>query len=249
MCISPTPTPSIQTVNMKIFYFQIIQMSASNEKTIHDYRYCDKRQTRKNFSGYIWPNIERNYKFYSLIDNPSTFQALDTLYSFTESTTDCRILRRNDYLLKLANATAFFGVKYIIKPLNDYCRENIDEPETTIQKSYSAPLFRQWTDVTDYIGNRHNPAIPSWEQDKMQRVYDQIRIIAQQNGISSQFWDVLTSLYHDRNQMCHRTPTTADTNSITEYANLTDNPMERDSVKVLSDLVTRALQTRRRARR
>jgi hypothetical protein len=222
-------------------------MATGSQKRIHEYHYCHKTEREKNFAGYIWPTIRRNYRFYSLIDNPLTFQAQDTLYSFKDTTKECATLRRNDYLLKLANAMVYFGEKYIIENLNGYYEQNINELATAAQSNYSAPKFKQWTDVTDYIGNRFNPGIPARKREKRQSVYNQMCVIAEQRGIPSQHWSFLMSLYHERNRMCHQMPNIADTESMREYANLTDNQKERDSVRILSDLVIGALQTRRRA--
>jgi hypothetical protein len=169
------------------------------------------------------------------------------LYSFKDTPTECASLRRNDYLLKLANAVAFFGETYIIRSLNTNCQQIINTSAMAVQLAYSVPQFQQWTDVTNYVGNRESPCIPDWERDMKRRVYDQVRTIAQQNGIPSPHWDTLMSLYHNRNTICHVKPNIAYTNSMRDYASLVDNQIERESVTNLSDLVIRALENSRRA--
>lgn len=224
-------------------------MATGGGKTIHEYQCCAKSEKTKNFSGYTWPNIKRNYKFYSVIDDLSTFQSQDALYLFKDTTKECTTLRRNNYLLKLASAIAFFGEQNIIERLNQFYELEINESAASRQSAYTVPQFRQWKDVTKYVGNRDHPSLRVLEREKKQRVYDQMCIIAQQKGISSENWNTLTSLYHDRNSLCHPAPNTADTESMREYTNLIDDPMERDSVRILSDLIITALPTTRRYRR
>jgi hypothetical protein len=170
------------------------------------------------------------------------------LYSFKDTPTECASLRRNDYLLKLANAMAFFGEKYIIRSLNEYCEQTINKSAAAKQLDYSVPQFQQWTDVTDYVGNRASPSVVEWQREMKQHVYNQVCYIAEQNGIPSRYWNTLISLYHDRNIICHQKANIAHTESIKEYASLVDNQIERESVINLSDLVMRALRESRRAR-
>ncbi|CAF3754312.1 unnamed protein product [Rotaria socialis] len=140
----------------------------------------------------------------------------------------------------------FFGEHYIITDLNRYCETNVNEADNDTMRGYSVPLFRQWRDVTNYIGDREHPGICDWEKQKKQQVYNQIPAIAAAQGIPSQFWNALTSLYQQRNNSCHIKANIADALSIKAYA-AQMNSHERYSVEYLSDSVIRALQTSRRA--
>ena len=223
-------------------------MTTPLEKTIQHYKYCARREETKDFRGYTWRNIERHYKLYSLVEDIETFQRQTTLYSLEDCASECEQLHRIGYLLNVTNAMAFFGKHFIIGDLNPYCQREINEPATDQQSGYSAPQFRKWKDVTDYVGDRDNPRILSWIQDKKKEVFRQLRVIAQKNGIPVHHWDMLTSLYCDRNITCHREANPADAESMKEYAEATRNQGERESVICLYDRIINALPTRRRTR-
>ncbi|CAF1274142.1 unnamed protein product [Adineta steineri] len=218
-------------------------MTTTKIKTIWEYKCYQKQRTTKDFRGCIWPNIRRNYTYYSEVDNPTTFDAQETLHSFIDTSEEFETLQRNDYLVKVANAVVFFGEKYIIEELNNYIEAEMNERYDHVQQ------FRQWQDVTYYIGNRNSPGVPVWKQDKKQKVYEHIRDIAQQKGIPPSCWNILMQLYQNRNSVCHVTANIADAESMKDYANNSSDRDERESVQYLYKLVVNALGTTRRGRR
>lgn len=223
-------------------------MAAPSEKTIQRYRYCTRRQEKKDFGEYTWQNIQQNYKFYSLVENADTFQRQTTLYLLEDGASECGPLHRTGYLLNVANAMAFFGEIFIIRELNYYCQKNINEPAIGQLPAYNAPQFRKWKDVTDYVGDRENPRIPCWKQDKKKQVFLQLSVIAQKHGISAHNWAMLTTLYLNRNEACHREANPADAESMKDYAESIPNQNEKESVICLYQKIIKAFSTRRRNR-
>ncbi|CAF1303064.1 unnamed protein product [Adineta ricciae] len=227
-------------------------MASANTKKIIEYTYCAEQRKAKDFSTQYWINNERQQcNYYTLITNNETFKNQSTriIYSFVENGAECNLLRRNAYLLKVANAITFFGKEYIILDLNEFCRTSINENSADGRPGYSVPEFRQWHDVTKYIGDRDSPRIPAWEREKKQKVYDQITRIANNNGICDEYWEALKSLYDERNLACHAPASEADAESIKIYANYVNNEHEKQGVNCLSDLVLTKLGSNKRGRK
>ena len=221
-------------------------MTTPYEKTIHCYRYCTGRVERRDSRQYTWRNITRDNKFYSLVEDEQTFDSQPTLYSLEDGATECKQLHRTGYLLNVANAMVFFGEHFIIRDLNDYCQREINKPDRDGKRGYSVPQFNQWKDVTYYVGDRKNSGIPASKRKKKEKVFRQLRRIARRHGIAAKYWDTLTSLYKNRNTTCHRKTNPADAESMKEYAEETNDQVERESVIRLYDQIIDPLKRRRR---
>ncbi|CAF0933434.1 unnamed protein product [Adineta steineri] len=215
-------------------------MTTTRMKTIWEYKYCHKQKTTEFFSKSASSDIWQKYTFYSLVDNPTTFHTQETLYSFTDASKECETLQQNDYLVKVANAVAYFGEQYIIKDLNNYCETEVNEPNYRVQQ------FIKWHDVTYYIRGHNICDAPYWKQK--QQVYNQIRVIAEEKGIPSRCWKTLIRLYQNRNSVCHVPANVADAESMKDYADNSNDRDERESVEYLYNLVLNALRTSRRGR-
>ena len=220
----------------------------TNLKTIREFHYCLTGEREHDFSGYIWPTIKRNYVLYHQVNSPDVFQQHPVLYELKRSNL-CLRLRRNDYLLKVANAVGHFGQQCIIPDLNDFCRNNVDDPPPILRESYRVPDFSKWSDVTNYVGNRQNRAVPEWLREKKMRVFGQIAVIAERHGISNQCWDFLTTLYEERNAICHGNANRADAESIRQFANENvENRNEKETIDALYGAILKSLPGMRRAR-
>ena len=209
----------------------------TQKKRIREFYYCCVREREQDFSGYIWPTIRRNYEFLAPINTPAIFQQHPHLYELKYDGS-CSRLRRNDYLIKVASAVTFFGQRFIIPDLNEYCRNYVDDAATTGSQIYQVPEFRHWSDVTNYVGGRYNQKDPTWLREKKQLVFDQIPQIAQRNRITVDQWRALVELYGQRNEACHPSMNTADAASIKQFAdeNLEDG-IEKGSVQALHEVI------------
>jgi hypothetical protein len=218
-------------------------------KTIREFHYCLTGEREHDFSGYIWPTIERNYALYHPVNSPDVFEQHPVLYELKRNNS-CLRLRRNDYLLKVANAVGHFGQQCIIPDLNEFCRNYVDDPPPILLESYRVPDFSNWSDVTNYVGNRQNHAVQGWLREKKMRVFGQIAVIADRHGISNRCWDSLISLYEERNAICHGNVNRADAESMRQFAaeNVQDRN-EQESISALHASILNLLMMARRSHR
>jgi hypothetical protein len=219
-------------------------MAASSRKRIHEYQYCGRIKKQDLPDTFRWLNAHEHSTFYGLINDRSTFEETNPLYLLTENN-ECESLRKLDYLTKVASAIAHFGERYIISSLNFYCRRHINEPARGGNRAYRVPHFKEWKTVRSYIGNRQNQRVPYMIRVKMERVYARIRVIAEEKGISGYQWDILSTMYEDRNTMCHPNLNIADLTCIQAYTGVTSS-CEREGVNRLCEKLQPIIQTMRR---
>ena len=215
-------------------------------KTIHEFHYCFTEEREQDFNGYIWPTIKRNYKLYCPVDSPDVFQQHPVLYEL-KNNNSCLRLRRNEYLIRVANAIVNFGERSIVSDLNKFCRDKVDDLPPILSDSYRVPDFIKWSDVTDYVGNRDSFALPDWFRDKKQLVFNHISVVAERHGIDNHHWSILVDLYQQRNTNCHGNLNEADAESMRQFA--TENVQDRneqEAIEVLHRCVLPLLPLMRR---
>ena len=217
------------------------------EKTLISYKCCHRQEGKKVFEEPIWAQIKEKYQPYAKITKLETFMKEDTIYSIEHSTDECAVLRRNDFLVKVASAIVFFGKQYIIPNLNQYCQSKLNKPTADGASSYPVPQFTEWYDVTHYIGDRNKSEFEE-ELKRKQEVHDQISVIAKENGIPPERWKVLTSMYRERNRICHKQTSLSEATSMKDYADQNNDQEENESVNCLYIKVIEALNSRRRTR-
>ena len=218
-------------------------------KSIREFHYCVEREKRCDFSGDMWPTIEQHWKLFYPVDNHNVFEQHPVLYQLIRNDS-CSKLRHDEYLRKVTNAIVCFGEQGIIEALNKYCEDPGNAPELKPQDGNPVPVFRNWSDVTRYVGNRHNPNDPSWLREQKSRVFDEIPVIAARNGIEAADWKALMKLYVQRNAACHQQVNKTDADFISHFVNevVTDSN-EQKSVNALHDWVLRWLPQTRRGHR
>jgi hypothetical protein len=132
-----------------------------------------------------------------------------------------------------------FGEHHIIPELNTYCSKYLK----------NARKFKRWKDVTGYVGDLNNMKISKELREQKERIYKLIRIIAKNNGISSQVWDVLTKVYQNRNDNCHVNVNIADATSMIEYADDIPDELERRGARLLFQKIIDSIPDTRRSQR